>query len=62
VIAAAEPLSFEDRPHLEIVAASSLEPEPEVEETIEASPLSMARVTAELQLLLAARRAERFGR
>jgi hypothetical protein len=58
IAAAAEPLYSEDRPHLELIPTPTFEPE---EETIEAAPLSMARVTSQLQLLLAARRAARLS-
>ena len=57
IAAAAEPLFLEDRPQLAVVATSQPEPKP----IVEPAALSMARVTAELQLLLAARRAARIS-
>jgi len=59
----AEPLSPEDRPQLESSVAPRPIGEPVIEQRpAEASPLTMARVTSSLQLILAARRAARVTR
>jgi hypothetical protein len=60
----AEPLALEDRPQLETAAAPRPNTEPAASEASaerQAAPLTMARVTASLQLILAARRAARIA-